>query len=43
MTSSGHLFLRPSFHSTLDVVPRALKDIHIYGEEFKDDHKNIAR
>ena len=41
--SSGHLFLRPSSHSTPDVAPWALKDNHIYGKELKDDHKNIAR
>ena len=43
MTSNGHLFLRLSFHSTLDVAPGALKDIFIYGKKLKDDHKNIAR
>ena len=40
MTSSSHLFLRPSFHSTLDVAPGALKDI--YGKKLKDDHNNIT-
>ena len=43
MTSSSHLFLRPFFHSTLDVAPGALKDILIYGKKLKDDHKNTAR
>ena len=43
MISSGHLFLRPFFHSTPGVAPGALKDIHIYGKELKNDHKNIAK
>ena len=42
MISSGHLFLRLSFHSTPDVAQGALRDIHIYGKKLKDDHKNIG-
>ena len=42
MISSGHLFLRLSFHSTPDVAPGALRDIYINGKKLKDDHNYIA-
>ena len=42
MISCSHLFLRPSFHSTLDVAPGALKNICNYGKKLENDDKNIT-